>query len=259
MFVFRRIQELYQRGGFREIARGIRDFIMFKTNAESVFLKLTQSATLNIGDVNIEFYLEQKEDFARASGHGERDVLLDFIDELSANDTVWDIGANIGTYSIAAELLDATAEAFEPATGAQERLNRNASLNGVSIDIHDYALADENGKTILSHEDRSGTRQLTDSGAGDVVPVKRGDDVDIIPPDIVKIDVEGAEIDVLRGMHDTLAKSRVCYVEYHSNVDRSAVMNEVKETGLEFAFEFNRNILKFTREFTKQPLENNSE
>lgn len=100
---------------------------------------------------------------------------------------------------------------------------------------------------------------MTDSGAGDVVPVKRGDDVDIIPPDIVKIDVEGAEIDVLRGMHDTLAKSRVCYVEYHSNVDRSAVMNEVKETGLEFAFEFNRNILKFTREFTKQPLENNSE
>lgn len=120
-------------------------------------------------------------------------------------------------------------------------------MNGVSVTVHPYALADRNGESILSHENRSGIRQLTDNGVGDRIPIKRGDDVNAPQPDVVKIDVEGAELDVLTGMPDILTEVRVCYVEYHDGVDRSAVVSTVEDAGLSFNCEFDRRIVKFTR------------
>lgn len=73
----------------------------------------------------------------------------------------------------------------------------------------------------------------------------------------MKIDVEGAELDVLDGMPETLTETLMCYAEYHRGVDRSVVVSTVERAGLLPVFEFDRSILKFTRKtaenFPKSP------
>ena len=95
--MLRRTKKLYRTGGIREVGRGIKDFLIFKTDAGPLIVRVHPNATLAVGDLDIDFHIEQKEDIARASGHGELDVLTDFADELAADDVVWDIGANVGT------------------------------------------------------------------------------------------------------------------------------------------------------------------
>jgi hypothetical protein len=60
-------------------------------------------------------------------------------------------------------------------------------------------------------------------------------------------------MDVIDGMPETLAKTRVCYVEYHSGVDRSVVVSTVERAGLSFVSEFDRSILKFIRTAAENP------
>lgn len=70
------------------LAGGIKNFLIFKTDAGPLILSVHPNATLTVGDSDIEFYIEQKEDISRASGHGELDVLTDFADELATDDVV---------------------------------------------------------------------------------------------------------------------------------------------------------------------------
>lgn len=208
--------ELYRQGGMAELARGISDFFIFNPRVGCHVVKLYRPKTLEVEGTKIEFTIDNPEDIMRSRGHGEMGVLAEFKHELTEDAVVWDIGANVGTYSILAELEGAVAEAFEPGEDALRRLRANAELNGVDINIHEYALADMNGESRFTDSRRSGLKMLAKDGSGEVVRVRRGDDVSIKQPDIVKIDVEGVEVDVIQGMQKTLEGVDVCFVEYHS-------------------------------------------
>lgn len=162
---------------------------------------------------------------------GEKDLLLKFIENIVPGDIVWDIGAYVGMYSVFAS--DAAAAggkvyAFEPEPKAYALLKRNAELNKAgNLIAQNYALSDRNDKGeiysskynsaaihSLVHESR-----LIDKG----VPVElfRGDylvaDRKMMPPDIIKLDVEGAEAKVLTGMLSILRSTHCRYllIEVH--------------------------------------------
>lgn len=239
-----RLVELYREGGQDEFFRGIQDWIA--TNPlGNVAHKLISTATLSIGGTSVKILVNTREDLWRAGGHGERDVLSDFLEEISESDTIWDIGANVGTYSLLAAQKGAIVTAFEPGDGAIRKLRTNADLNEVEVEVHEVALGAEDGTAVLSRE-RSGARSILHSSAdGDIVTLVCGDSLDLRQPDVVKIDVEGAELDVIDGMKETLRKCRLCFVEADGLGTEEAIQSKLEEIGFLRSATYERSIFKF--------------
>jgi len=78
------------------------------------------------------------------------------------------------------------------------------------------------------------------------VPVARGDSLDLPPPDVIKIDVEGAELAVLDGFGQLLQAARAVYVEVHDLDEREDVLQTLRDRGLEIADEWDE-IVKVKR------------
>jgi FkbM family methyltransferase len=141
---------------------------------------------------------------------------------LDKGEIFWDIGANIGFFSLlAAVTLQHTGQviAFEPGQVAYARLLDNIGLNPFSnIATFNLAVTDREGEATLhlAAETADGCASLY--GAGPEVTAQescRTVSLDgfaqshALPgPDFIKIDVEGAELFVLRGAGEMLAVSR---------------------------------------------------
>jgi FkbM family methyltransferase len=135
----------------------------------------------------------------------------------------WDIGANVGSVSlpIACLLSEVEVQAFEPSPPVFRRLEANLRRNPdllPRISAKPYALSDRNGlvEFYVSNESfNSGVGGLgcSHNRAKDAtwVTTRRADDLvdakEVRPPDLIKIDVEGFEIEVFLGMERVL-KSR---------------------------------------------------
>jgi FkbM family methyltransferase len=246
--MLKRIKELYKDGGVTEVFRGVRDYL----GLTEIHAQLVNKDSLLVNDIEIYFIIEDEEDLKRARGHGELNVLQDFVEEVRPEDTVWDVGANVGTYSLFAARQGASVVAFEPASDALPRLRKNIELNSVDVSIMEVALADENGTRNLLNTGKSGHGKLSD-GDGETVEVRRGDTLELEQPDIIKIDVEGAEYEVIRGMGEKLSGARACYVEFHEGVDQSSLIEFLQNKGLNKSYAFDDsvvrdlNLMKFQR------------
>lgn len=153
-----------------------------------------------------------------AYGTFETEVIEFFKDELISETTVFaDIGANIGFYSLlyAFEIgPESIVHAFEPLPSNVERFEQNLQENGFeSITIHRIALSDATGTASLSvSENHPGEATLgnepksTESDRTVDVPQRRFDDIvtSIDDPQLIKIDVEGAEGRVIEGAYEYL-------------------------------------------------------
>jgi FkbM family methyltransferase len=153
-----------------------------------------------------------------ASGAYERPVQEALAALVRPGAVCYDVGANLGFFSVLlARLCGPTGSvyAFEPVAGNAAMIRRNARLNRMdNIRVLNVALSrtDGRGELILAHH--VGGAVLAEAGvppdaAGCVVVQTRVIDTlverrEIEPPDIVKIDVEGAEMDVLQGMRAVL-------------------------------------------------------
>ncbi|MFQ3474862.1 FkbM family methyltransferase [Halonotius sp. F2-221B] len=235
----KRVKELYEDGGITEVFRGTRDYLGLTT----IHAHLINKKSLSVDGTEVYFIIEEEEDLKRARGHGELDVLQDFVDEVRPGDTVWDVGANVGTYSLFAAKQGASTVAFEPASDALSRLRKNIELNSVDISVMEIALADEEGTRNLIDTGKSGHRKLSD-GDGETVKVRRGDALELEQPDVIKIDVEGAEHEVLHGMRENLSGARVCYVELHEGVDQSSLIELLQDEGFNNLYEFGDGVVR---------------
>ncbi|NHI88387.1 MAG: FkbM family methyltransferase [Candidatus Thorarchaeota archaeon] len=123
-----------------------------------------------------------------------------------------DIGANVGYFTLVFANLVGTSGrvfAFEPDERIFHILTENIRLNGYqNINLDNRAVSDNNGRQrfyLNSHLSRSG---LTPSGSTkritEVETVKL-DTLNFERVDWVKIDVEGAEVSVLKGMKRTIS------------------------------------------------------
>jgi FkbM family methyltransferase len=130
----------------------------------------------------------------------------------------YDIGANIGFFStIAGRLVGPAGSvwAFEPLPESADAARRNAELNHFRhVHVIEAAVSSGDGLQTLRVTKSSATHKLatTASGAGPTVEVLAIDSwrsrTGAPLPSLVQIDVEGAVLNVLRGMVETLKLSR---------------------------------------------------
>ena len=133
-------------------------------------------------------------------------------------DVILDIGANVGFYTLAAARAagqGGRVYAFEPSPENLEILKRNTALNRhTNVSCLGDALGDETGERQLiiadspdcnsfkvnAYHSAKGTVRVNCTTVDSFLAGGRAD--------VVKVDVEGAEVSVLRGMQRTLERNR---------------------------------------------------
>jgi FkbM family methyltransferase len=161
---------------------------------------------------------------------GETALLKRLVDIVRDGDVVWDVGANVGLVSIAVAVAtrgqNVRVHAMEPNPLTAARARRNVAENNCdAVSLHELALGLTAGPALLHAN--PGAPQL-DSTLAPLSPaantfsvqMERADslaDTLRLAPTVMKIDVEGAELDVLNGC-DRLLRSgclRDVFVEVH--------------------------------------------
>jgi FkbM family methyltransferase len=132
--------------------------------------------------------------------------------EVRPNSVFWDIGANVGFYSLLASKLVASGKvyAFEPAPRNLSYLRRHLTLNRVTnVEVLELAVSDRDGISPFEIEESGFMGRL--SGGGKItVPTTTLDSLveagRVLPPDYVKMDIEGAELQALHGAARTFQR-----------------------------------------------------
>ena len=137
---------------------------------------------------------------------------------LHEGDTMVDIGANIGMIALhARSLVGKTGRVvcFEPNPECAASIEEHMKMNGIrNVEVRRCALAATPGTLTLNlTSEHSGTATLAPVKGKIVksiqVPVRIGDDeLERVAPKVIKIDVEGFELQVLQGLRKTLAKHK---------------------------------------------------
>lgn len=121
---------------------------------------------------------------------------------LRPGDWAWDVGAYIGYHTLLMWRLGANVVAFEPDRETFDRLSKNLSLNGArSVQALRRAVGREAGWAQLVPVEGSPQQTHVEWQAAGECPVVSLDDLllEFPAPRLVKVDVEGAELDVLAG------------------------------------------------------------
>ena len=137
---------------------------------------------------------------------------------------VYDIGAHIGYFSILAATLvqdEGQVIAFEPNPDNIRHLKQHIEMNGYSnIKIMETAVSNENGESSFDIDKENSKSCLSPSGN---IKVKTRtidalvESKEILPPNYMKIDVEGAEVLVIKGAESTLKSYRpLIFLATHS-------------------------------------------
>ncbi|QWC20179.1 FkbM family methyltransferase [Halorubrum sp. 2020YC2] len=154
----------------------------------------------------------------------EEKLIRRILSSVRQDDVFYDIGANVGIYTclVASQLDSGNVSAFEPIPETFEILKRNVDRNDVNAKLFKIALSDRNGSTSMSVRGQTG-HQFSESDGTLEIETRRADDLiedqEIKPPDICKIDIEGAEYLALKGFKKTLAESdcRRIFCEIHTD------------------------------------------
>ena len=152
----------------------------------------------------------------------EIQLLRNFINNESI---VYDIGANIGYHTVAFSKLAEHVYAFEPNNKNLDLLIKNTkTLDNVTI--YNFACSDKNA--IMHIEDfdldvpgNYGEMHMLETGQ--TCNTIRIDDLkDIYAPDLIKIDVEGHELQVLLGSIETIKeyKPKIFYEAHGTDLDK---------------------------------------
>lgn len=216
----------------KSLARVIKTSRFFSSPSRRVLAHLLQRAHLNTKIVytyeGARFRLHDsavsKHMFYNARRwHGTADI--HFLKQLlRPGEAFVDIGANVGSHSIAiAKHFGGAVDvhAFEAHPRTFRYLQDNIQLNGLAhIKAYNTALGAEEGEvefldeTGIDDMNRVLSRGETHPRAVRV-PLRRLDDFELyrLPIGVIKIDVEGYELFVLRGAERTVAQARFLYLE----------------------------------------------
>jgi FkbM family methyltransferase len=176
-------------------------------------------------------------------------------------DCFYDVGANVGFYSLLLRHNFRQVYAVEPVPANIRRLKRGLSIRFVrNVRVVPVALSDANGKatfyvnsdsrTMINNLSASSLLEKFEFRSCDHAPDRTyvGSPISVETMtfdsllsepkvDLVKIDVEGAEFLVLEGMRESLAKRRVrnILVELH-NRDRRERLETILKSNFEGVF-----------------------
>jgi len=154
--------------------------------------------------------------------------------DIAPGNTVLDVGANLGAYAVLfGQWVGAAGRvfAFEPAPEARRGLERHVAINGLDgrVVVRPEAMADKagtvrfrasgpHGDNRIMRADREAVPDCIDVATTSIDTFCRERN---LQPRFIKVDVEGAELDVLRGARETIAAggaSLNLYVEMHPHL-----------------------------------------
>ncbi len=165
---------------------------------------------------------------------------------LSPGDVFYDVGANVGFFTIlGARLVGAEGRviAFEPVPACARAVGHNIALNDFAhAEIREEAVGAVGGRAQLLVVGEASWSHLASTGRH--ADVRAEIDVAVVaidelvasgaipPPDVLKIDTEGAELQAIAGMRATIEHHRPAIVcELHdTNAEFAALMDELDYT-----------------------------
>lgn len=173
---------------------------------------------------------------------------IDWLNEIKPGEVLWDIGANVGIYSIYAGVIrKALVWAFEPLFSNYYVLNKNIEVNHLSTTVKAFCLAfsDHNGISVLnSQATEDGIAQtsfddnIMDSGEHFVPRFKQGmigytidEFVERYNPRFpkhIKLDVDGLEDKIVIGAEKTLLDQRLQRISIEMHTSRVEMVEFVK-------------------------------
>ncbi|MDO8871641.1 MAG: FkbM family methyltransferase [Methanoregula sp.] len=138
-----------------------------------------------------------------------------WIDTLSLPSTFWDFGANVGIYSIYAAKKGHFVVCFEPSSREFKILQRNIELNLVWADVHKVLARDTTDYTNIAR------------------------------PDYIKIDTDGFELPILKGLVNILPSVKELSIELEPG-SRESIVAFMREHGFTIKSEGSAEMLKGT-------------
>lgn len=162
----------------------------------------------------------------------------------STGPIIFDIGANVGLAVLYFSRLHPGAKivSIESDKSIFGILRENVSRYAIkNVEIH-YGAAWADNTALNFATDHADGGRLADNG-GEVVPGIRLRDLllDYDQIEMLKIDIEGAEMTVLHDCRDVLSKVKRMFVEYHSFVDKpqnlSKLLAILEENGFRYYLE----------------------
>lgn len=164
-----------------------------------------------------------------------REIFVDKIYDVNgfvpmAGDVVCDIGASYGDSAIWwSKVKGATVLAFEPLKDIYEILEANISMN--KADVSAFNIAIGSGKSISSSREQNMLIKSCEAHHT-LVETKKLDDLGIKRMNILKIDVEGFELDVLNGAIHSIEKLKPrIIIETHSTELRNSCDKFLRNMG----------------------------
>ena len=158
---------------------------------------------------------------------------LEWINSFKTNENFWDVGANVGLYSIyAAKIASCKVIAFEPSVFNLELLAKNIYKNSLhhKISIFPFSLSNKilistfrntsvaHGAALSTLENKNlKKKQILDDECSYQIPTLTLDSIidtfKVEPPKYLKIDVDGFEYEILMGSSSILAHITSILVE----------------------------------------------
>lgn len=219
--------------------------------SSSVIGRILRSALTLIPDRSVVRVLQGPLRGARwivgSSSHGcwlgsyEASIQREFQAAIRPGSVVYDVGANVGFYTLLSSRLtgpSGSVYAFEPAPGNIEALRRHISLNkAANVTLFPAAVSSVSGTEGFDPGAHRFIGRLSDSGTLRVEVVTLDELVakgDVQPPEVIKIDVEGSELEVLRGAGAILERYHpVLLLATHSETDYDACCRQLRVHGYE--------------------------
>lgn len=143
--------------------------------------------------------------------------ILDFLGKnFKGQGAFVDVGANIGLMSIymASKFPKSAVHAFEAHPMTMEIFKENLAINHIGhVSPYAFALGSEEGKAMIytDHElNRGGASMVAGDQVGDSfeISVRKLDNLELSRIEVIKLDVEGYELEVLKGAEQTIQRDQ---------------------------------------------------
>jgi FkbM family methyltransferase len=162
-------------------------------------------------------------------------ITIQWIESMQEGEILFDVGANVGGYSVWAGLRGIKVFSFEPEAENFAILTRNLAMNGLAPNAYPIAISDKSGFDTLHlssfggggscHSFRESLKfdgtpkesQFQQGSIGIALDAIKGQ---LPQPDHIKIDVDGLEWNVIKGAIDTLKGVKSLLIEVNPKIPR---------------------------------------